>query len=51
MYMKEQFMIMQEFMQHKLYQMGEEIVSGHIEKQPYTRKNQEEQCQISCREG
>lgn len=41
---EEQFTIMQEFMQHKLYEMGKEIVTGHIEKSPYTRKSQEEGC-------
>lgn len=41
---EEQFAIMQDFMQHKLYEMGKEIVTGHIEKKPYTRKSQDEGC-------
>lgn len=40
---EEQFEIMQEFMQHKLYEMGQEIASGHIEKSPYI-KGQDEGC-------
>ena len=41
---EEQFELMQEFMHHKLYEMGREIVTGHIEKSPYKRKSQEEGC-------
>ena len=41
---EEQFEVMQEFMHHKLYEMGKEIVTGHIEKSPYIRKNHEEGC-------
>ena len=31
-------------MHGKLYQMGSEIMSGHIEKQPYVRSRQEDGC-------
>lgn len=41
---EEQFEIMRKFMYNKLYEMGKGISSGHIEKQPYTRKYQEEGC-------
>ncbi len=41
---EEQFKIMQEFMHHKLYKMGSEIVNGHIEKKPYVRSRQEDGC-------
>ncbi len=39
-----QFDLMQEYMQHKLYEMGSEIVNGHIEKKPYVRSRQEDGC-------
>ena len=41
---EEQFVLMQDFMQHKLYEMGKEIATGHIEKKPYSRKKQDEGC-------
>ena len=41
---EEQFQDMREFMHGKLYQMGSEIMSGHIEKQPYVRNRQEDGC-------
>ena len=41
---EEQFEYMRQFMQHKLYEMGSEIMTGHIEKQPYTRSRQEDGC-------
>lgn len=41
---EEQFDLMREYMQHKLYEMGSEIINGHIEKRPYTRKRQEDGC-------
>lgn len=41
---EEQFQLMRKFMHHKLYEMGSEIMSGHIEKAPYSRSRQEEGC-------
>ena len=41
---EEQFQDMRAFMQRKLYQMGSEIMTGHIEKQPYVRSRQEDGC-------
>ena len=41
---EEQFEIMRQFTHRKLYEMGSEIVSGHIEKKPYMRNRQEEGC-------
>ena len=41
---EEQFEYMRQFMQRKLYEMGSEIMSGHIEKQPYVRSRQEDGC-------
>ena len=41
---EEQFELMQDFMHHKLYEMGSEIAAGHIEKKPYVRKRQEDGC-------
>ena len=41
---EEQFEYMRQFMQHKLYDMGSEIMAGHIEKQPYMRSRQEDGC-------
>ena len=41
---EEQFDLMRQFIHHKLYEMGSEIVSGHIEKRPYVRSRQEEGC-------
>lgn len=41
---EEQFQDMRAFMQRKLYQMGSEIMTGHIEKQPYMRSRQEDGC-------
>lgn len=41
---EEQFTLMREFVHHKLYEMGQEIVTGHIEKRPYVRKSQEDGC-------
>lgn len=41
---EEQFEYMRQFMQQKLYEMGSEIMSGHIEKQPYVRSRQEDGC-------
>ena len=35
---------MRQFIHRKLYEMGSEIVSGHIEKKPYIRSRQEEGC-------
>ncbi len=41
---EEQFGVMRRFIHHKLYEMGSEIMSGHIEKAPYVRSRQEEGC-------
>lgn len=41
---EEDFKLMQEFIHKKIYDMGKHILSGHIEKKPYVRKNQEEGC-------
>lgn len=41
---EEQFEYMRQFMQKKLHEMGSEIMSGHIEKQPYVRSRQEDGC-------
>lgn len=41
---EEQFALMQRFVHKKLYDMGKSIMTGHIEKQPYIRKYQEEGC-------
>ena len=41
---EEQFQLMRRFIHHKLYEMGSEIMSGHIEKAPYVRSRQEEGC-------
>lgn len=41
---EEQFQLMRQFMHHKLYEMGSEIMNGHMEKAPYVRSRQEEGC-------
>ncbi len=41
---EEQFTVMRRFMEKKLYQMGSEIMTGHIEKKPYARGRLEDGC-------
>lgn len=46
-----QFDLMREFTNRKLYEMGREIMSGHIEKKPYTRGDKECGCTYCAYKG
>lgn len=41
---EEDFQVMRKFAQHKMYEMGSQIMAGDIEKRPYVRGPQEDGC-------
>jgi len=41
---EEQLQLMRRFLHHKLYKIGSNIMTGHIEKSPYRRSSQEDGC-------